>query len=452
MTVGNATCASLIVLILATGCGTAKDEPPSHGTQPEPLTYWDDMAPLFADHCTSCHQAGGIAPFRLDDYASAKSHAALIAKATKERSMPPWSATSDGSCQSFSDSLALSDEQIADIGRWVDAGAAEGEQRSVALPAVPTLDRAIDYVTPKFVPRAVGSDLAEHDEYRCFLLDPGVSEPSFITAYETLPGAPEIVHHALLMVVDPNAPAGSPEQPLGTNLEQIQALHAQSPDRDGWPCFGAGGDGVNVSSVPVVWAPGQGVVEYPAASGVPIGPDDKVIVQIHYNLADAQPREDQTRIRLRLATAVENVAVFALPDPFLDTLFRSEPDTLPPGKTSTKYTWKRSMQELGVADLPAAVTLRGVMPHMHQRGHKFRMNILGGVSDSCAIDVQAWDFHWQRMYFYDDPIALDRDSSIEVTCDYDTSGVASPVLPGWGTQNEMCLATLFLTVPFSSLR
>ena len=61
--------------------------------------------------------------------------------------------------------------------------------------------------------------------------------------------------------------------------------------------------------------------------------------------------------------------------------------------------------------------------------------------------MQSWDFHWQRMYFYSDPIALTREHSIQVTCDFDTSSKSEPVLPGWGTQNEMCLATLFVTVP-----
>jgi hypothetical protein len=56
------------------------------------------------------------------------------------------------------------------------------------------------------------------------------------------------------------------------------------------------------------------------------------------------------------------------------------------------------------------------------------------------------------MYFYEQPIQLDSSTSIEVTCDFDTSSKSQPVLPGWGTQNEMCLATLFVTVPLAALR
>src|ERR1041384_4083943 len=113
---------SLLLLPLLAACGNDKPDK-SPDTESDALTYWADMAPLFAEHCTSCHQEGGIAPFALDDYASAKPKAAAIAALTKSREMPPWGATSDGSCQSFADDLSLSDEQIASIERWVKDGA-----------------------------------------------------------------------------------------------------------------------------------------------------------------------------------------------------------------------------------------------------------------------------------------------------------------------------------------
>jgi hypothetical protein len=54
------------------------------------------------------------------------------------------------------------------------------------------------------------------------------------------------------------------------------------------------------------------------------------------------------------------------------------------------------------------------------------------------------------MYFYAQPLLLTPRSRLEVTCDYDTSSVTEPVLPGWGTRNEMCLATLYFTAPASA--
>ena len=71
---------------------------------------------------------------------------------------------------------------------------------------------------------------------------------------------------------------------------------------------------------------------------------------------------------------------------------------------------------------------------------------------ACAADIQNWDFHWQRMYFYDKPRTLDASTEFKVSCDYETTSVTEPVLPGWGTSNEMCLATLYLTAPISAFQ
>ena len=114
-----------------TADGPARE--PAGAPNAEP-TYWSDMAPLFAAHCLRCHSDGGIAPLRLDDYSQAKSFATLIEHVTRERIMPPWSVTSDGSCGEFKDSEALSEAQIELISRWVKRGAPEGKVRPIAPP------------------------------------------------------------------------------------------------------------------------------------------------------------------------------------------------------------------------------------------------------------------------------------------------------------------------------
>jgi mono/diheme cytochrome c family protein len=437
---------ALFVLALVSACGSEKsNEPPAQNSSA--LTYYEDMLPIFEQHCMECHQQGGIAPFRLDQYAEAKRRALDIADATSQREMPPWSPTSDGSCQQFSHTLALDDDQIQAIAAWVDAGALQGTPRSVNVPERPALGDATEFSTPEFSPTPQGGDLAEFDEYRCFLMDESVDATKFITGYEVIPGTPAVVHHVLAMLVDPAADA---ELTGKTNGELMAELDGASPDRDGWPCFGMAGDGVMVESVPVVWAPGQGVVEYPGESGVPLEPRHRVVLQVHYNLAD-DPGSivDRSTVRLRLASSVANVGVFVLDDPFLGSLYDDVPQTLEPNQPSVTYTWERALGDY-FGDLPN-VKLYGLMPHMHELGHRYRMTLeRGGVSE-CAMDVKSWDFHWQRMYFYAEPLAIDSRSRIEVTCDFDTSSESAPVLPGWGTRNEMCLATMYFTIPAAQL-
>jgi len=300
---------------------------------------------------------------------------------------------------------------------------------------------------------AQGGPLTAADEYRCFLLDSGVDAQRFITGYEVTPGSDLSIHHVLAFVIDPSAKTELPDEPELTNGELMDRLHADTPDRDGWPCFGMAGDGVSVKSVPVVWAPGQGPVEFPVKSGVPLVPTDKVVLQVHYNLRDpaAVGQRVQTTVHLRLADQVERVGIFILNDPFLSSLGDEHPAELKAGQASVKYSWSQRLEDFGIAQIPD-LQLNGVMPHMHQLGRKYQLAVTSGANEQCAANVRNWDFHWQRLYFYDKPPALDVNTTFNVTCDYDTSGVTDPVMPGWGTSNEMCLATLYFTAPASAFQ
>jgi Copper type II ascorbate-dependent monooxygenase, C-terminal domain len=190
------------------------------------------------------------------------------------------------------------------------------------------------------------------------------------------------------------------------------------------------------------------VVEYPAGMGVPIRKTDKVVVQMHYNLADvgAATHSDSTALHLRFAPSVTRQLAFLLPDPFLESLEKEAPDSLPPQKASTTYTWTLKGRDVGVAGIPS-VDLVAVMPHMHGRGVSQRLR-LGPANDlACAAELDHWNFHWQEFYFYKTPPKITPDTQIELTCEYSTLNDLQPVLPGWGTRNEMCLAVMMVALP-----
>jgi hypothetical protein len=439
--------------VVITGACASDDDPTTEDTskQEQSVTYYDNVLPILEKRCLGCHRADGIAPIRLDDFASAKTHAQEMKAATQSRAMPPWGVTADGSCGNFADSQYLTDAELATLAKWADEGTEAGKPRDVKPAELPGLSDGKPYETPNFAPVIQGGQLAEFDEYRCFLVDSNVSEPTFITGYEVVPGSPEIVHHVLGFVVDPDAQASDGS---GTNRERISTLDGASPDRDGWPCFGMAGEGIAVSAVPVTWAPGQGVVKYPGESGVPLSPKQKLVLQVHYNLANESHRgmQDRTTVKLQMSPSVKNVGIFTLTDPFLGSLSNtSGPASLEPGKASVTYSWKKTIADLGLPPV-ANLSLYGVLPHMHERGRKYRLEI-GAPGDElrCAADVQHWNFHFQRQYFYSEPRPVEGSTPIEVTCDYDTEDATSPVFPGWGTRNEMCLAVLYFTVPLDEL-
>ncbi len=411
-------------------------------------TYSTEVRPILERKCVSCHQAGGIGPFRLDDYATAKAQAPAIASAVESGAMPPYLARHDGTCGDFKADDTLTAAEKDTLVAWARGAADEGAPQAFTLPPLPKLEGARELKTPDFAPVAQGGTLAEFDEYRCFPVPHGSTADTFITGYDVQPGNARIVHHVIGFVIDGAKPS---RDGMHTNAEVMQSLDAMSPDRAGWPCFGNADDQglVRIEGAPIDWAPGQGIVQYPAGMGVPLAKDQTLVVQVHYNLADPATRggRDSTKVMLRTASTVERKLAFLLPDGFLQTLFGAQPATLPPGAASTKYTWKTSAMELGLGQLPYADVV-AVMPHMHERGRKLELR-WGDTSptDRCGARVDAWDFHWQRMYFYKEPVRLTAQSTVQVTCDYDTSRDTSPVMPGWGTRNEMCLTLLMVALP-----
>jgi mono/diheme cytochrome c family protein len=409
---------------------------------------FDDVAPLFAQHCVSCHRADGAGPFRLDQYADAKRHGAAAVAATRAGTMPPWHITSDGTCGDFADIKRLSAAELELLARWVDEGARPGTRDVIDLPPTATLGGARVYSTPAYTPTTIGPPLAAQDDYRCFLIEPELVGEQFITAYEIRPEQTHLVHHAIAYVIDPQAPSRIPGV---DNAALIDVLDATSPDVPGWTCLVEAGDGVTIRATPATWLPGQPPMALPNDSGVRVQPSYKYVLQVHYNLGHSEAASEASKVDLHFqyADTVKNEGIFVTGDGLLATVTELAPVALADGKPSEVFRWQRTMAEMGLKSPRAE--LWAVYPHMHELGHKYRMTLQRpGEREHCAADVQAWDFHWQRMYAYRTPLEVTPDMLLDVTCDYDTTSRTEPVLPGASTSNEMCSAIMYLTTPLAN--
>lgn len=407
-------------------------------------TYWGQVAPILFKNCTSCHSAGGIAPFTLTNYSQAKNFAQLAAITMRNRTMPPWPMTGDGSCGEHQDSRWMSETDIKTVEAWVAAGTPEGAPRTDLASTPPAkLSGGTEFNTPRFTPARQGGALAHYDEYRCFNVPTTLTKDQFITGYEVTPGNKAMIHHVLVYTVDPFAQSDTPL----SNASQIQKLDAESPDRDGWPCFGSAGEGIAAKGVPVSWAPGQGATYFPENTGFRIKASDQLIVQVHYNLADEVliGQTDQTHIGLALKDTVAREGFFILHDPLLGSLGNDPPDTIPAGQNAYEYTWTLSLSSLLDASSNQKIDFYGSLPHMHERGTQFSSQIVHADGKTeCTADIKQWDFDWQLYYFYKKPFTLSASDVIKTTCTYDTTGDTNAISPGWGTQNEMCLYGMFL--------
>ena len=98
------------------------------------------------------------------------------------------------------------------------------------------------------------------DDYRCFLLDPKLTEDAYATSARIVPGARSIVHHVILFRIHAES---------GADAKRLDAASRGA----GWSCFGGigvsgGSDQLDNASWISAWAPGWGAGRFPDGTGV----------------------------------------------------------------------------------------------------------------------------------------------------------------------------------------
>lgn len=396
------------------------------GTSSEAITYHADVAPIIGRSCVGCHRSGGVGPIVLDSYGQVKTYGALVRHVTTERIMPPWLADNSGDCQTYTDANWLSDEEISTIAAWVDAGMPEGERGSIQSQVVAHDDHLEDATHVLTLPAEYTPDIIrDDDDYRCFVIDPGLTRDQYLVEYELITQNPEIVHHAI--VYNP------------TSLEaaaEAQALD-EAEDGLGYTCFGGP---IVDATVAAAWAPGRNVWAYPEGTGVPLRAGMPQIVQVHYHVDDF-PVPDQSQVALKLVDAVEQE--------LLPWFYANTELALPPGQARAVARFEASPtvyhDAAGTPGYAEPMTIIGIAAHMHKLGLAERVEVArqDGSGTTCLLDVPRWDFDWQYAYFLENPVRVEPHDLLRMRCDFDTRTESEMVYWGDGTDDEMCLALMY---------
>ena len=139
------------------------------GQSPSPdVTYTKHIAPILQRSCENCHRSSGVAPMALSTYEEVRPWA----RAIKQRVtigphagvMPPWYVEREIGIQKFKNDPSLTENEIAMVGRWVDAGAPRG-QNSRLLPTGASRN-GTSIVVPSTVARRSTSRVATADRGR----------------------------------------------------------------------------------------------------------------------------------------------------------------------------------------------------------------------------------------------------------------------------------------------
>ena len=341
-----------------------------------------------------------------------------------------------------------------------------GVTPAMALPLRPGEHRMTLTMPEAYTPSApngIGTD-----DYRCFLLDPHLTKPRYLTGTNVLPGNPTVVHHVILFKVSPD-----------------QVAEAQTKDDvssgEGWTCFGGTGltgDFSNVDDANWLgaWAPGGKESVTRPGYGVKLEPGSRIIMQVHYNLlVGDEPDTSSTQLRWRPDDAdLTPIHTMLLPAP-VELPCRPAHDQSPlcdrdnavadvqarfgPAGNTANVLYLLCGGEPHPSEVTSCtrpvrqgMTILGVAGHMHLLGRRISIDINPGTPQAKRIlDIPIWDFDNQGSHPIP-PVHLDPGDTVKVTCkhvqwlrDRLPSFKGQPeryVVWGEGTTDEMCLGML----------
>jgi hypothetical protein len=342
-----------------------------------------------------------------------------------------------------------------------------GHSAASTTPAAAPLRAGERFVNLKMAqPYTPGPPNGGTDDYRCFLIDPELAKPAFLTGAQFQPQNSGIVHHAIFFRVPPE------------QAKQAQALDDRTPGQ-GWTCFGDGG--VEDASWVAHWAPGTNEALLDPKYGYALPPGSRLIMQVHYNLlgaADGRPGTDQSGIRLRVTDRpVEELQTALFPAPVELPCTPEESGPLCDRAAAVKDVARRFGEELTSegtelatrcgatepgptqhCDLPIDFTakLHAMAGHMHLLGRAIKVELNPGTSKAkTLLDVPDYNFDDQSLRLLTSPVTVKPGDTVRVTCTHDATLRAKLpqlrdlppryVVWGDGTSDEMCLGIAILS-------
>ncbi|MBX9789651.1 MAG: redoxin domain-containing protein [Pirellulales bacterium] len=387
----------------------------------QPISYEAHIAPLLARRCATCHRENSAAPFALAGYDDAVRWGAMMREVVVERRMPPWHA--DARYGQFSNDRSLTKDEIKLLVRWIDAGLPRGEVAAARAAAMhvshlaPVAARRSWSFQPEATVTTERSFQVPADGTTDYIFSPApravtdelFTKTRWVQAAELRPAEPGVVHHVMVFTVEGDHP-GPPKSFAGTR-------------------------------VVAMWAPGDPSFAFPAGTALRIPAGVRLLFNIHYTPNGRAVRDRPT---LALKFAAEPPQWEVAMQTYENASFR-----IAPGDPHARGEYNFAIAEHRHARLV------GLYPHMHVRGKSFRFeNVLPDGSRETLLSVPRYDFNWQTMYWFKEPIELPIGSTLRGVARWDNSrhnpdnpDPEAEVRYGWQTNEEMMIAAMMFIFP-----
>jgi len=392
------------------GCALGLAPQPRVAPGADTPTFHGHIQHILQRHCQRCHHEGGAAPFALETYEQTRGWGDMIQEVIVERRMPPWGANPQ--IGRFRNDPRLSDEDIAAITSWVEAGAPKGDPAQAPAKISWPVGWAIG--APDVVYTAGKHRVPAEGRlpYRYVHVPTEFPEDRWVQAAQVVSTSPEVVHHVLVLLQEDRNRRGKgrpyrppfhwsqlfQDVPPAERMEHIRRNEKYLKD-----LLQAGG---GIHGYFLAELPGGPPIVYPEGHAKLLPAGATLVFQIHYT-PNGKVRESETRLALRFAkTAPKHVrSVHAA---------SSVTFTIPPGAPRHRVTTSFRF--------PRGATLLSFLPHMHLRGHSMRYSLARpDGSTETLLDVPHFDFDWQQEYVLAKPLRVAKGSRLVAEAVFDNS-------------------------------
>ena len=359
---------------LAVMCATSPITAGQSATGQTPITFTKDVAPIFQNNCQVCHRPGSMAPMSLLTYEEARPWARSIRQKVLAREMPPWFIDKNVGVQHFSNDRSLTDDEIATILKWVDAGAPQGNPADMPPPRQFADAETWHIGKPDLIvslPKDLVVAAKAPDQWPDILVDPGLKEDRYIQGVQIVPtkGFP-VIHHIRTSIVEPaDANRGS----------------GQLDGADG--SLEVGQQGVFLNE----YAIGKQGDVFPDGSGRLIKAGTKINFQLHVHSTG-------TDTPTNVALGLKFYPAGYLPRHVISSVTVSAPQVDIRPHTD-------NIRSDGYLVLRKAARLLSFQPHMHNRGKAECLEAIYPTGRVEMLSCAKFRFNWHLNYVYTDDAA-----------------------------------------------
>ena len=351
--------------------------------------YSSQVAPILESKCKICHYEGGIGPWSMDNHSIIKAWSPMMREVIMNRRMPPWHA--DQTDHAFKNDISLTTKEMRTLVDWIDAGSPIGSGPDPLTRKLEDAPQTWALGEPDLVLKLPTQHIPASglQDYRYPLLEVNLDKDQWVSAIDVLPGNPSVVHHVFAFM----------EQQEDGDLVSDNLNSSDRNDED--PLWGR-------RSYFGVYVPGAEPYSFPDNTGVLLRKGSNIRLQLHYDPLGYATTDD---LRVGLYFHDEPPKREFKVTSILHNQFEIPPFA-PNHEISAYYEFDKN------------VRLYGLFPHMHLRGKRIKFTAeYPDMSTEEILSVPAYNFNWQRTYFFSEPLIIPAGTKITSSGAFDNSAV-----------------------------